>query len=83
MMLTSKFRVSLEKSLTIRSMMIVFLIGIGFSYRYAVNLYQMETYPPKSMGKYEQIAFWSHEYHRWVAVTPPDYAKVFLPTSSY
>ena len=35
------------------------------------------------MGKYEEIAVWSDLYHRWVAVTPPDYAKVFLPTSGY
>ena len=35
------------------------------------------------MGKYEEIAVWSELYHRWVAVTPPDYAKVFLPTSGY
>jgi hypothetical protein len=35
------------------------------------------------MGKYEEIAVWSDLYHRSVAVTPPDYAKVFLPTSGY
>jgi len=35
------------------------------------------------MGKYEEIAVWSELYHRWVAVTPPYYAKVFLPTSGY
>ena len=35
------------------------------------------------MGKYEEIAVWSDLYHRWYVVTPPDYAKVFLPTSGY
>ena len=35
------------------------------------------------MGKYEEIAVWSELYYRWGAVTPPYYAKVFLPTSGY
>jgi hypothetical protein len=35
------------------------------------------------IGKYEEIAMWTDAHHRWVAVTPPDYAKVFLPTSVY
>ena len=35
------------------------------------------------IGKYEEIAMWTDAYHRWVAITPPDYVKVFLPTSAY
>lgn len=35
------------------------------------------------IGKYEEIAMWTEIHHRWVAVTPPDFAKVFLPTSVY
>ena len=35
------------------------------------------------VGKYEEIAMWTDMHHRWVAVTPPDYAKVFLPTTVY
>ena len=35
------------------------------------------------IGKYEEIAMWTEMHHRWVAVTPPDYAKVFLPISVY
>ena len=50
---------------------------------YMLSAYSIHRYPPASMGKYEKIALWSHQYHRWVAVTPPDYAKVFLPTSGY
>jgi len=83
MMLTSRVLVKLEKWLTIRAMIILFLVGIGLIYQYVVNQYHMERYPPNSMGKYETMALWSHQYHRWVAVTPPDYAKVFLPTSGY
>jgi hypothetical protein len=35
------------------------------------------------IGKYEEIAMWTDAHHRWVAITPPDYVKVFLPTSAY
>ena len=35
------------------------------------------------IGKYEEIAMLTAMHHRWVAVTPPDYAKVFLPISVY
>ena len=48
-----------------------------------IDAYSIHRYPPAPMGKYETMALWSHQYHRWVAVTPPDYAKVFLPTSGY
>ena len=50
---------------------------------YIFDSYTIYKHPPPPMGKYEEIAVWSDLYHRWVAVTPPDYAKVFLPTSGY
>ena len=48
-----------------------------------LDSYQIERYPPLPMGKYEQKAVWANVYYRWIVATPPDYAKVFLPTSGY
>ena len=46
------------------------------------TLYSIQKCYPV-IGKYEEIAMLTDMHHRWVAVTPPDYAKVFLPTSIY
>ena len=46
------------------------------------TLYSIQKCYPV-IGKYEEIAMLTDMHHRWVAVTPPDYAKVFLPTTGY
>ena len=45
--------------------------------------YEFHRYPPPPLGKYEEIAIYSDLYHRWYQVTPPSYAKVFLPINGY
>ena len=59
-----------------------FLI-LALTLGYVINAYTILRYPPTLMGKYERIALMSHQYQRWVVAAPPDYAKVFLPTSGY
>lgn len=36
-----------------------------------------------TIDKYQQISALSEIYNRWHRVTPPDYVKVFLPTSGF
>jgi len=48
-----------------------------------LDSYRWERYPPPPLGKYEEIAIYSDLYHRWYQVTPPSYAKVFLPIYGY
>jgi len=58
----------------------VFFIG---SYSLAIlDSYRFHRHPPP-LGKYEEIARWLDVYHRWYQVTPPTYAKIFLPENSF
>ena len=60
------------------------MLGLISGSAFAVfdSLYSIRKCYP-IIGKYEEIAMWTDAHHRWVAVTPPDYAKVFLPISVY
>jgi hypothetical protein len=65
----------------------IILLGIALfsipTFAFVLDAYSDSRDCYSLMGKYEEIAVWSDLYHRSVAVTPPDYAKVFLPTSGY
>ena len=80
---TTRLRGVLAESLKGHVALPVSLIAIGLVCAHLIDFYQIRRYPPLPMGKYEEMAVWSDLYNRWVAVTPPDYAKVFLPTSGY
>jgi len=67
----------------VKSTLVIFLIACSMIGLEIFDSYQIERYPPLPMGKYEQKAVWADVYYRWVVATPPDYAKVFLPTSGY
>lgn len=61
-------------------LLLVFISGSAFAVLDSL-FSTRKCYP--IIGKYEEIAMWTDAYHRWVAVTPPDYVKVFFPTSVY
>ena len=57
----------------------IFVVWFGLV---IVDSYRFHRHPPP-LGKYEEIAIFSDLYHRWYQVTPPSYAKVFLPINGY
>ena len=65
-----------------RIALLVLVLISGSAFAIFDSLYSSRGCYP-IIGKYEEIAMWTDAYHRWVAITPPDYAKVFLPTAVY
>ena len=66
----------------VRAALLSLVLSSGLAFVVFDSLYSIRKCYP-IIGKYEEIAMWIDAHHRWVAITPPDYAKVFLPTSVY
>ena len=65
-----------------RIALLLLVLISGSTFAVFDSLYSIRKCYP-IIGKYEEIAMWAEAHYRWVAVTPPYYAKVFLPISVY